>query len=59
MKRSIVENNYENVKTHVESIKKEIEMLKEHSNPNLRSRQQKLMRRKCSNDEHYSFFDSI
>jgi hypothetical protein len=59
MKRSIVQKDIEVVTTHIESIKHEIEMLKKHASPNLRRRQQKLMRRNCSNDEHYSFFNGF
>ncbi len=59
MKRSIVQKDIEVVRTHIESIQHEIEMLKKHSSPNLRRRQQKLMRRNCSNDEHHSFFNGF
>ena len=59
MKKSIVQKDMEDFKTHITSIKHEVEMLKKHSSPNLRRRQQKLMRRNCSEDEHHSFFNGI
>ncbi|EDP94127.1 hypothetical protein KAOT1_00065 [Kordia algicida OT-1] len=59
MKKSIVQKDNEVVKAHIESIKHDIEMLKKHANPNLRRRQQKLMRRNCSTDEHHSFFNGF
>ncbi len=59
MKKSIVQKDIEVAKTHIESIKHDIEMLKKHSSPNLRRRQQKLMRRNCSIDEHHSFFNGF
>ena len=59
MKKSIVQKDMEVLKTHIVSIKHEVEMLKKHAIPNLRRRQQKLMRRNCSDNEHHSFFNGF
>ncbi|EDP96495.1 hypothetical protein KAOT1_03762 [Kordia algicida OT-1] len=59
MKRSIVQKDMEFLKTHIASIKYEVEMLKKHAIPNLRRRQEKLMCRNCSKDEHHSFFNGF
>jgi hypothetical protein len=59
MKKSIVQKDMEVLKTHITSIKYEVEMLKKHTIPNLRRRQQKLMRRNCSDNEHHSFFNGF